>query len=88
MIRYAFNDEDIHAQLTDYGFKPVDYQPSERKLYSLEHYHDIGNTLYVRRPVELDQRLREVRPAKWNLITYETKPSFRATRLLGRILGH
>lgn len=64
--RYGFNDEEIHAQLTRFGFVPVDYQPFHRKLNSLELCHKTGNTLYVRQPDELEHRLNTARPIIWN----------------------
>lgn len=39
--------DNVHLQLTEYGFKIYDYLPFERKLVNVSNY-DAANTLYVR----------------------------------------
>lgn len=63
--RYGFNDDDVHAWLLEFGFKPVSYEPFSRHLTPLDHHNMAGNTLYVRSSGELEQRLREARIVVW-----------------------
>lgn len=58
-MRYSFRDSDLHTELLGFGFRPMHYDPFTRRLAPLEGHRDVGNTLYVRPSVALDQRLRE-----------------------------
>lgn len=64
-MRYGFCDNDVHALLLDFGFTPVSYDPFMRKLTPMDCYNEAGNTLYVRRATELDQRFQTAHPVDW-----------------------
>ena len=60
--RYGFNDEALHNELAAYGFTPVGYDPSRRRLESLDGPNDAGNTIYVRQQRGLTRRLEHAPP--------------------------
>lgn len=62
--RYGFSDADIHARLLGFGFHPMRYEPFARRLVALEGHNTSGNTLYVRPPAALEQRLREAQAVR------------------------
>lgn len=45
--RYGYDENIIHQTLTNLGFKPFQYIPSERALISLDK-HNVNNTIYIR----------------------------------------
>jgi FkbM family methyltransferase len=57
-LRYGNCDSDLHAQLLRFGFRPMNYQPFTRRLVPQQSHRDVGNTLYIRPSVALEQRLR------------------------------
>lgn len=62
--RYGFSDYDIHTRLLECGFRPMSYDPLDRRLMALEGHRDTGNTLYVRPSSALEQRLQEAPAAR------------------------
>ena len=57
--RYAYDEDALHARMLDYGFAPFVYSPLERRLAPLTGKNAIeDNTLYLRRPEVVLQRLR------------------------------
>lgn len=47
--RYGFDEDTLHRNMLDYGFKTFSYFPFERKLESMnEKKSDSGNTIYIR----------------------------------------
>ena len=61
--RYGFSDEIIHQLLIDHGFSTYRYQPFNRQLTELGNKHNAsGNTLYIRNPEFVGDRLRNAPP--------------------------
>jgi FkbM family methyltransferase len=61
--RYGESDDQIHACLLGYGFKPFRYSPVERRLIPLASYGE-NNALYLRDIDFIGGRLREASPVK------------------------
>ena len=56
--RYGYNDENLHRQMLDQGFKSFRYHPFERILQPLEGKNmGSGNTLYLRDVEKVMQRV-------------------------------
>ena len=48
-MRYGFSDDDVHAEICRFGFKPYAYDAQTRKLQRLDTYNTVDfNTLYIR----------------------------------------
>ena len=61
--RYGVSDETIHRLLMDNGFSAYRYKPFDRKLTELgNNYSTSGNTLYIRNPEFVSDRLRNAPP--------------------------
>lgn len=56
--RYGFDDEAIHRQLLDMGFKPYHYEPFNRALKEAAQYGS-HNTIYIRDPEWVKKRIAE-----------------------------
>jgi FkbM family methyltransferase len=57
--RYGFDEAALHQQMLAYGYAPYRYDPLTRMLTALaSKNHLSGNTLYVRRPDLLTERVR------------------------------
>lgn len=57
--RYGFSDEELHRQMLSFGFQTARYMPDRRELQITGGtIGDGGNTLYVRKPAELQERLK------------------------------
>lgn len=67
LVRTGMQDAigNIYAGLMEFGFNPASYEPFSRRLTSLDHRQEAGNTLYVRSSSELEQRLRDALPVVW-----------------------
>lgn len=48
--KFGFNDDDIHRNLFNFGFKPYSYNPFERKIIKLDSY-GFHNTIYIKSQV-------------------------------------
>ena len=59
--RYGVKEEDIHRLLLSYDFKPVTYDPLERKLTELPTHRKHGNTIYIRDEEWVRNRLTSAR---------------------------
>ena len=55
-LNYAINDLDLHKLIISFGFKPVSYDPFQRKIDVMGSYNEGGNTIYIK-----DISLAEVR---------------------------
>ncbi len=53
---YNIEDEDIHKLILSFGFFPINYEPSTRKLKLLNSYNKNGNTIYVKNIDKIQQR--------------------------------
>ena len=47
-LDYAINDQDLHSMIISYGFKPVSYDPFQRKIDIMSSYNEGGNTIYIK----------------------------------------
>jgi len=57
--RYGYNDENLHSQMLDYGFKSFKYHPFERVLQPLEGTNrGSDNTIYLRDIEKIMQRVK------------------------------
>ena len=61
--RYGFDENKIHLDLIDKGFKPYSYNPKTRGFLKLETYGS-HNTIYIRDLNYAKKRVRESRPIK------------------------
>ena len=59
--RYATSEQDIDLYLVSYGFRPYRYEPFQRKLTGLQQVGLTGNTIYVRDPDWIRDRLETAR---------------------------
>jgi len=57
-LRYGHADLEIHELLVGAGLSPHGYDPKTRVLLELSSYRREGNTIYLRRPAEVAERLR------------------------------
>jgi FkbM family methyltransferase len=61
--RYGYSEASLHERLQGYGFASYTYDPFFRSLRSLEgRNNSSGNTLYVRSPTPILERLKEAVP--------------------------
>jgi FkbM family methyltransferase len=60
--RYAVSDDDVHKELTGFGFEPYSYDAESRVLTPLKGYNRTGmNTIYVRDRPAVMERLAAAR---------------------------
>lgn len=70
--RYGFDEQALHYQMLDFGFEPCLYQPHSRSLVRLDGRNlRGGNTLYVRRCIEVATRLQNARRYKLRAVHVE-----------------
>jgi len=55
--RYGYDEEKLHAQIRDHGFKPYSYQPLSRQAHHLKDGQG-GNIIYLRDLKSANERLR------------------------------
>ena len=57
--RYGYSDDEIHRDMTDFGFQPFVYDPFQRVLQELSNRNKAsGNTLYLRDIDWVEERLK------------------------------
>lgn len=61
--RYGYNEEDIHKELTELGFKPYEYMPFHRELIEVKRWGS-ANTIYIR-------DFQDVKNRVFNAITFK-----------------
>ena len=59
--RYGIAELDIHRHLIHSGFKAATYSPFKRELKSIDSYNPHGNTIYIRDPSFVRERLQTCR---------------------------
>jgi FkbM family methyltransferase len=64
--RYGFADEQIHQLLLSFGFSPFAYDPFSRILRQLPTYGKVNNTIYIKDPEWVTNRVQTAR--KFNIL--------------------
>lgn len=65
--RYGISDDDVHREITSFGFEPCDYNPGTRMLTPMSGYNRNGlNTIYVRDRMKVSDRVAAARRFKLN----------------------
>lgn len=63
--RYGYNEEKLHLKMLNYGFRPFQYSPFDRKLRPLNDKNiTSGNTIYLRNLEKVEERLNTAAPFK------------------------
>lgn len=60
--RYGFEDRALHERMMRWGYVPRRYDPRSRVLAAVDTHGTSGNTIYVRSPAALQERLRAAPP--------------------------
>jgi FkbM family methyltransferase len=54
---YGFNDTSLHSTMGKLSFKPFTYSPFTRQLHPAAKYSRSGNTIYIRDPLPVNNRI-------------------------------